>query len=96
VAEGGNEGGHDLAPPGAVGFTVGGDHSLVDAPGGFDFDVSIGGEQLLEPSALLVGEEVRAGVQGAPGPVERIGGAAPVAVDDLLDPAAAAVEGVAG
>ena len=54
------------------------------------------GEQRLEPLLLFVGEQVDAGVQGAAGPVERIVRAAAVAVDDLLDPAAAPVEGVAG
>ena len=54
------------------------------------------GEQRLEPLLLFVGEQVDTGVEGAAGPVERIVGAAAVAVDDLLDPAAAPVEGVAG
>ena len=51
---------------------------------------------VVEPLLLFVGEQVDAGVQGAAGPVERIVRAAAVAVDDLLDPAAAPVQGVAG
>jgi len=38
---------------------------LVDAPGGFDLDVIVAGEQGSEPVLLPVGEEVGAGVQGA-------------------------------
>ena len=45
----------------AVGVAVGGDESLVDAPGGQDLDVVVGGEQCLEALPLLVGEQVRAG-----------------------------------
>ena len=42
---------HQLAALGSVGFAVGGDHPLVDAPGGFDLDVLVGGEQGVEPVA---------------------------------------------
>jgi len=49
---------HELTTPGLVGFAVVGDHALVDAPGGLDLDVFIGGEQGFEPLALLVGEEL--------------------------------------
>ena len=85
-----------LATTSPVGFAVGGDHALVDAPGRFDLNVVVVGEQRLEPLLLLVGEELDAGVQGAAGPVERIVRAAAVAVDGLLDPASAPVQGVAG
>ena len=43
--------GHELASLGAVGFAVGGDHPLVDAPGGLDLDVVVVGEQLLQAVA---------------------------------------------
>jgi hypothetical protein len=56
----------------------------------------VGGEQLVQPLLLFVGEQIGAGVQGASGPVERIGGTATVAVDGLLDATPAAVQGVAG
>ena len=69
---------------------------LVDRPGGLDLDVRVAGEQGVQPASLSVGEQVGAGVQGPPGPVERIGGAAAVAVELLLDPAAASVQRVAG
>ena len=49
-----------------------------------------------KPLVLPLGEQVDAGVQGLAGTVERIIFAATVAVDDLLDPAAAPGEGVAG
>ena len=51
---------------------VGGDHPLVDAPGGLDLDVLIDGEQGRESGGLLVGEQVGPGVQGSPGTVERV------------------------
>ena len=52
--------------------------------------------RLLESLSLGVGEQVDAGVQGAAGPVERIVLAAAVAVEDLLDPPSAPIQGVAG
>jgi len=39
---------HQVAPVGAVGFAVGGDHELVDAPGRLDLDVLVGGEQVAQ------------------------------------------------
>ena len=87
---------HQLAAAGAVGFAVGGDHPLVDAPGGLDLDVLLDGEQALQSVLLLVGEQAGAGVQGPPRGVERVACAAAVAVQVLLDPAAAPVQGVAG
>ena len=56
----------------------------------------VAGEQGVEPLDLVVGEQPGAGVQHAPGRVERIAGAAAVAVEALLDAAAAVVERVAG
>ncbi len=58
--------------------------------------MGVGREQGLEPLALLVGEQVGPGVQGAPGPVERIVFAATVAVEPLLDPEPALVQRVSG
>lgn len=57
---------HQLAARGPVGVPVGGDHPLVDAPGGLDLDVLIDGEQGRESGGLLVGEQVGTGVQGSP------------------------------
>ena len=54
-------------------------------------------EQSREPVGLLaVGEQIGAGVQRAPGPVQRVGPAAAVAVQVLLDPTPAAVQSVTG
>jgi hypothetical protein len=47
---------HELTAPLPVGFAVGGDHALVDAPGGLDLDVLVGGEQGFQSLLLLVGE----------------------------------------
>ena len=63
---------HELTTPGLVGFAVGGDHALVDVPGGLDLDVFIGGEQGFEPLALLVGEEVGSSVQGPASGEQRV------------------------
>jgi hypothetical protein len=67
---------------------VGGDHPLVDAPGGLDLDVLIDGKHGRESGGLLVGEQACTGVQGSPGTVERVvltaaagrGGSSPLAV----------------
>src|SRR5690606_6610592 len=63
LAQAGDELGHDLAATSPVGVSVGSDHALVDAPGGFDLDVDIVGEQGGQPVVLSVGEQVGAGVQ---------------------------------
>jgi hypothetical protein len=78
------------------GFAVGGGHLLVDGPGRLDLDVLIGREQCEQAVLLLAGKQVGTGVQGPPGPVEGVVLAASVAVDDLLDPSPAPVQGVAG
>lgn len=78
-----------------VGLTVGGEHPLVDAPGGFDLDVGVGREQLRQPVLLGLGEQVGAGVQGASRGIQWIAGAASVPVGGLLDPAPALIQGVA-
>ena len=49
-----------------------------------------------QPLPLAVGEQVGAGVQGPPGAVERVAGAAAVPVQILLDTPAAAVQCVTG
>lgn len=51
---------HGLAR-GLVGVAVGGDDALVDAPGRFNLDVPIDGEQVLQARTLLVGGQVVAG-----------------------------------
>jgi hypothetical protein len=58
--------------------------------------VGVVGEQGIEAGALLVGEQVGPGVQGQAAVVERVALAATVAVDGLLDPAAALIERLAG
>lgn len=72
-AERGEELGHEYSAGNAVGCSVGGDHLLVDAPGGLDLHVLLGRKECPDPGLLLVGEEVSSGVQGAPSPVEPIG-----------------------
>ena len=56
----------------------------------------LGGEQRRDPLLLPVGEQIGSGMQGASGTVERIVVASAVAVELVLDPAAAAVQGVTG
>ena len=96
MADGLDELGHEVASAGAVRVPVGGDHSLVDAPGRLDVDVLLDPVQRGESMALAVGEEVRAGVQGPTGTVERVVNPAAVPVQVLLDPAPAAVQRVTG
>jgi len=86
---------HRLAPC-SVGIAVCGDHPLVDAPRGLDRDVLLDLEERIESGCLLLGQQVLSGVQGPPGPVERVVLVAAVAVQVLLDPSSALVEGVAG
>lgn len=87
---------HQLPTLGAVGGAVGGDHALVDAPGGLNPDVAIDTELRGEPLALAVCEQVDVGVQGPSRPVERVVPASAVAVQVLLDSAPAPVQGVPG
>src|SRR4051812_49359801 len=75
---------------------VSADDALVDRPGRLDLDVLVDGEQRVEAGALLLGEQAGAGVQGPPGSVERIVTATAVAVEVLLDTAAAPVQRVPG
>ena len=86
---------HHLLALDLVGFLVGGDDALVDAPGRFDLYVVVVGEQRLQTVALLVGEEAVTGVQGAADLVERIPGTAPMPEHGLLNTLAASVEPVA-
>jgi hypothetical protein len=72
VTEVGDQLRHQLASAPAVGFAVGADHPLVDAPGRLDLEVFGSGEQGLQAAGLAVGQQIGAGVQGAPGPVERV------------------------
>ena len=69
---------HQPLALGPVGLAVRADHALVNAPGGLDLDVLVDGEQRGQPLLLPVGEQVGAGVQGPPGAVERVVGAAAV------------------
>jgi hypothetical protein len=86
---------HQLPSAAAVRLSVGSDHALVDTACRLDLDLRVAGEPGVEALALSGGEQVGAGVQGAAGPVERIGGQTEVALEVLLDPVAAAVERVA-
>jgi hypothetical protein len=87
---------HRLATSDAVGLTVGGDHPLVDASRGFDLDVLVDCEEAGQAVPLLVGEQAGAGVQGPACAVERVVLQPAVAVERLLDTAAAPVQGVTG
>jgi len=66
------------------------------SPPAIGLELVVAGERRIKPGLLLGGEQVRAGVQRAAGPVERIAGVAAVAVQRLLDAAPAAVERVTG
>jgi hypothetical protein len=96
AGDGIDDGCHQLLRRLPIGFAVGGDHALVDAPGRLDLDVLGDREQCLETGLLPVSEQLRAGVEDAAGLVERIVFAAPPAVQALLDATTAGVEGVAG
>ena len=56
---------HEFVTAATVLVAVGGDHSLVDAPGGFDLDMLLVSEQGGESFDLLVSEQVGPGRQGA-------------------------------
>ena len=71
---------HKLAAVASVRVSVGSDHPLVDAPGRLDLNGLNGGEQGRDPLALLVGQQVGAGVQDPTGGVERVAGGLAVAV----------------
>ena len=75
---------------------VGTNHALIDAPGRLDLDVFVCCEQGGEPGSLLLGEQPDTGVQGPSGGVERVALVAAMAVDGLLDPTPAPVQGVTG
>ena len=96
MADGGDQRGHELASLRAVGFAVGSDHALVDGPGRLDLDVVVTGEQGLETLLLLVGEQVRSGVQHSAGVEQWVAGAAAVPDGVLLDAAPASVQRVTG
>ena len=83
---------HQFAPPAPVLVPVGGDHPLVDAPGGLDLGMDVVGEQRGEPSGLLVGEQSGTGVQGPAREVERVVLTATPAVQVLADTSAALVQ----
>ena len=57
-ADGVDQFAHEFAAAVPVGLAVGGDHPLVDAPGGLDLDVLVDGEQRFKPVALFIGEQV--------------------------------------
>ena len=66
-------------------------------PGDLDGDVVVvGSEGGVEAGALPVGEILGAGAQDVPDPVQRVTGAAAVAVDLLLDPASDIIDHAGG
>jgi len=76
-----------------VWLVVDGSQLLGALPGDLDLDVAlVGGERCFQAGPLPVGEVLDAGAQDVADPVERVGLAAAVAVDVLLDPAADLVE----
>lgn len=56
-----NHAGHEVTTKSRVGAAVGLDKALVDAPGGFDLDMIIIGEQVFESGSLFVGEQISPG-----------------------------------
>jgi len=73
---------------GVVWLVVDGSELLGALPGDLDLDVAlVGAERCFEAGVLSVGEVLDAGAQDVADPVERVGFAAAVAVDVLLDPA---------
>lgn len=71
----------------AVGEALGGHGALIHRPGGLDLGMSIVGEQVRQPGFLLVGEQIGAGIRGAPRSVERVGAAIAVSSGGQLNPA---------
>lgn len=96
AAQGVDDGAHQRAALGVVFMAVGGDHALVDAPGGLDRGVLVDGERHLNTSGMLVGKQAGAGVQGPPSWIERVARSAAVAVQILLNSAVGAVQGLTG
>lgn len=60
--------GHEVTTKSGVGAAVGLDEALVDAPGGFDLDMVITGEQVFESGGLFVGEQISPRRVGPGGP----------------------------
>ena len=96
AAERVDDGLHGRAPLRTVRFPVGTDHLLVDAPRGLHLDVVVVSEQRLQACLPPGGEQVDAGVQHPPGPVQPITSTTPVAMKVLLDAAPAPVEPITG
>jgi hypothetical protein len=94
----GGERGEDLlrdpAPVGVAGLVIDRSQLLGAAVGDLDLDVTlVGDEGCFQAGPLPVGEVLDAGAQDVADPVERVGLAAAVAVDVLLDPATDLVDG---
>ena len=84
----------DLSSLGVAGLVIDRAELLGAAVGDLDLDVAlVGGERRVESGALPVGEMFLTGPQDVADPVERVGLAAAVAVDLLLQSAAALVDG---
>lgn len=79
-----------------VGFSVGGDHGLVDLPGRFDRGVLLVGEEDAEAFFLAVGQQAHPGVEGAARLVERAVLAVSALVELLLDASSAVIQSVSG
>ncbi|KQT01254.1 hypothetical protein [Cellulomonas sp. Leaf395] len=67
---------HELPAAVPVGFAVGADHALVDAPVASTWTL-VDAKQVAQALVLALGEQVRAGVQSPAGAVERVGETAP-------------------
>src|SRR5690606_24838967 len=88
--------GQEVLGQAAVGFAVGGDDVLVDAPGRLDRGVTGVSEQCLDPLDLARLQQPSAGEQSAPSGIERIALHAAATEDVLLDAAPADVQGFTG
>ena len=87
----------DPSARGVAGLVIDRAELLGAAVGDFDLDVAlVGSERGRQPGVLPVDEAFLAGAEQVPDPVERVGLAAAVAVDLLLEPAAALVDGGGG
>ena len=83
----------DPSARGVAGLVIDRAELLGAVVGDFDLNVAfVGGERGVELVALPVGEAFLTGAEQVPDPVERVGLAAAVAVDLLLEPAAALAE----
>lgn len=91
-----DDGLHQLLSLFLVRFPVRGDDPLIDAPRRLNLDVFLGREDSAQARVLLLGEQVRARVQGPPSPIQRITGTTSMPEGRLLDALPAPVQPVPG